>query len=1140
MITISILPASAPSGKSNKSCTSLRYSGGVKPAFAVALALPLLLQPLRAQTDVPGNKGYYRYPAIHGDTVVFTSEGDLWTVPTSGGKARRLTSHPGDETRAAISPDGSTIAYSATYEGPTEVYTIPLQGGQPRRRTFDGNALVVGWTPDNKILFKTRSLSTLPSWQLATIDAANNVVQVPLSEASQGSWSAGENDRSRRLFFTRTEFQGSMAKRYQGGTAQNLWRYDPGREAIPLTANWPGTSKDAMWWNNRVYFLTDRDGTMNLWSMTESGTDLRQLAKHTGFDADTPALSNGRIIYALGADLRLYDIAAGTDRQIPIAIESDFDNLREHWIKNPLEYTTSAHVAPDGGRVVITSRGRAFVIPVKQGRLSEVGSGKPGRIREARFGSDGKSVVMLSTESGEVEIWKAPSNGTGPAEQLSTDGTVLRWEAIPSPDGKWIAHQDKNDRLWLLDAATKAAKQIGTTTAGDNSEPKFFNLKWSPDSRWLAYGKEGANLLSRLYLYNVETGIETPLTTDRYDNRNPAWSKDGKWLYFLSDRALSSVVKEPWGARQPDPFFDRPVRIYGVALRKGLRPPFQAPDELHPADGKETDKETGKDDKQKDAKKSEETPGDAKLDIDLEGIVARLHQLPVPPGNYSSLAATENRLCWIDKGVQTADTGALQCWDVNSKGDNPDTLLPDVLDFEVSGDWKKIMIRKKEEILVVDAATKGSAMGDSKVLSDARVALANWTFSVIPTDEFREAFADAWRLHRDYFYDTNMHGVNWKLMRQKYGELLGRVRDRNELSTLIAGMVSELSALHTFVFGGDSRKGADDVQLATLGARLSRDPASGGYRVDHVYLHDPDRPDKMSPLARPGVEVGDGDVILAVNGKPLATLELGEALRNQAGKQVLLKVSAKGGTGESAVREVVATAISLSQDQELRYSEWEYTRRTKVEQASGGSIGYVHLRAMQGDDIAQWNENYIPVVTRDGLIVDARHNRGGNIDSWILDRLSRKPWMYWQPRVGHPTWNMQQAFRGHVVVLCDAWTASDGEAFSEGFKRLGLGKVIGTRTWGGEVWLTASNTLADKGIASAAEIGVYGPEGKWLIEGHGVEPDIIVDNPPHATFEGGDAQLDAAVKYLQELIRQKPVKTPAPPPYPDKSFKGGR
>jgi tricorn protease len=376
-----------------------------------------------------------------------------------------------------------------------------------------------------------------------------------------------------------------------------------------------------------------------------------------------------------------------------------------------------------------------------------------------------------------------------------------------------------------------------------------------------------------------------------------------------------------------------------------------------------------------------------------------------------------------------------------------------------------------------------------------------------------------------------MHGVNWKAMRDRYGALLDRVRDRDELNDLIAGMVSELSALHTFLVGGDVRRGPDQVQPAALGALLVRDSAAGGYRVRHIYRSDPDRPDRASPLARPGVDVNEGDVIAAINGRDLlSAADPGELLRNQAGKQVLLKVLPKE-KGEA--RDAIARAISLQQDGDLRYHEWEYSRRVRVEEMSGGKIGYVHLRTMGTGDIADWVEQYTPVYDREGLIVDVRHNGGGNIDSWILGKLMRKAWMYWQARTGHPYWNMQQAFRGHMVVLCDQRTGSDGEAFTEGFRRLGLGKAIGMRTWGGEIWLTMSNRLADNGIATAAEMGVYGPERKWLIEGHGVDPDIVVDNLPHATFEGKDAQLDAAISYLQGLMKEKPVVLPAAPVYPN-------
>ena len=394
------------------------------------------------------NRGYYRFPALHGDSIVFTSEGDLWEVAAEGGQARRLTTHPAEETRAAFSPDGKTLAFSASYEGPQEVYTMPASGGLPQRRTFDGaSAAVIGWTPDGKILYATRHYATLPNMQLATVDSQNNAELVPLSEAAQGDFDA----KTGTLFFTRLPNQGSSTKRYVGGSAENIWKFKPGQEAVALTADYPGTSKNAMTWNGRVFFLSDRDGTMNLWSMDENGKTLRQHTRHQGFDIKSAALSEGRIVYQHGADLRLFTIASGVDKLVPIEVPSDFDNLREHWVKNPMEYLTALHLSPDGNNVVLSARGRVFVAPVKQGRFVDVSEHKPGRFRNARLTADGKNVILLSSESGEVEVWKYPANGAGAGEQLTHGGKVLRWEAIPSPDGKWIAHQDKDQQLWLLD-----------------------------------------------------------------------------------------------------------------------------------------------------------------------------------------------------------------------------------------------------------------------------------------------------------------------------------------------------------------------------------------------------------------------------------------------------------------------------------------------------------------------------------------------------------------------------------------------------------------------------------------------------------------------------------------------------------------
>jgi tricorn protease len=515
--------------------------------------------------------------------------------------------------------------------------------------------------------------------------------------------------------------------------------------------------------------------------------------------------------------------------------------------------------------------------------------------------------------------------------------------------------------------------------------------------------------------------------------------------------------------------------------------------------------------------------------VDLTGIETRLLEVPLAPGNYTSLSTDGKRLYFMSREAG-APGRALKTLAIDNKSPKPETFSEDVSSYELSQDRKKIMVRKARDIFVFDVAAK--APQDT---AKSKVPLTDWSFRLDPRDEWRQMFIEAWRLERDYFYDRGMHGIDWPAMKAKYLPLVDRVTDRAELSDILAQMVGELSALHIFVRGGDLRRGADNVAPASLGATFARDDKAGGYRVEHIYRTDPDIPEELAPLARVNVNVREGDVVESINGVPtLSARDINALLRDLAGQQMLLKVKPKSG---GASRDVIVTPMLLSRENDLRYDEWEYTRRLAVDKASNDRIGYVHLRAMGAGNMAEWQREFYPVFDREGLIVDVRHNNGGNIDSWILAKLLRKAWFFWQPRVGNPTWNMQYAFRGHVVVLCDESTASDGEAFAEGFRRLGMGKVIGTRTWGGEIWLSSSNFLVDRGIATAAETGVFGPDGDWLIEGHGVDPDIVVDNLPHATFKGEDAQLDAAIKFLQEEIRKKPIPKPVAPKYPDKSFK---
>lgn len=1093
--------------------------------------------------------GYYRQPALGGDALVFVAEGDIWRVSPAGGVATRLTSHPGDEARPAISPDGKWLAFTAEYEGPTEVYVMLLSGGLPRRLTFDdARASVVGWTPDGRIMATTDALSTLPNVQLTLIDPTTGRRGVaPLAQASDGAFDPQVKDSDEAtLVFTRLPFNGSWTKRYKGGTIQQLWRFRKGdAEATPLTTDFPGTSKRAMWWGGRVYFLSDRDGTMNVWSMTPDGKDLKQHTSHKGLDVMEASVAGGRVVYQLGADIWSLDLATGNTAVVPITLDTDLDQMRERWIEKPMEYLTSAHISPDGEKVVLTARGRVFVAPVKQGRLVDVMRDDGVRRRDARFAADGSTVVALSDESGEVEVWRYPANGVGEGERLTTESTVLKWDAAPSPDGKLIAQRNKNLELWVYDTEKKTNTKIDTSNIDD-----FGDLAWSADSRWLAYVAPADNMFRMIRLWSADTGRTTTVTTDRYDSYSPAWSPDGKWLYFLSDRTLRTVTGSPWGPNQPDPFLDETTKIYGLALTTDARWPFTPSDELHGKKDKKDDKERdkakegdegeggdAKDNARKEGEKGEGAKPPKRVEIALDGVAARLYEAPPKAGNYADLTVNGKALFWVDAPSGFERKRSLQAMEIKNEDPETKTVLADIAGYEMAQNGKKLLVRKKDSFFVIDAAPAPAGDLDKK-----SVDLSGWTLSLIPRVQWRQMFIESWRLMRDYFYDTNMHGVDWRAMLDKYLPLVDRVTTRQELSDLMAQMVAELSALHTFVRSGDVREGPDKVRVAGLGGELERDEGAGGYRVARIYQCEPDDPGRVAPLARPEVACRVGDVITMIDG--VATLSVPDyamLLRQKAGRQTLIRIKpAADGGGFGEERDAIVYPISAGSEFDLRYTDWEYSRRQMVETLGEGKIGYLHLRAMGRGDYTDWVKGFYPVFTRDGLIIDVRHNRGGNIDSWILSKLMRKAWFYWSGRVGNPpAWNMQYAFRGHVVVLCNERTASDGEAFSEGFKRLGLGKVIGTRTWGGEIWLSASNVLVDKGIATAAETGVYGPEGAWLIEGHGVEPDIVVDNPPHGTFMGEDAQLRAAVEHLKREIAAQPIPPATPPRKPDKSFDNG-
>ncbi|MES1218460.1 MAG: S41 family peptidase [Bacteroidota bacterium] len=1082
--------------------------------FFTAAALCLLSIVISAQ-----QKGYYRTPAIYQNTIVFTAEGDLWKYDLNNGITSRLTSHPGVESNPAISPDGKQVSFIGEYEGVPELYVMSINGSIPKRLTFDGGDMNnSGWTSDGKILYSTGKYSQLPSPQMVKLDPSTlNYETIPLWEASNGCY-----DENGNLFFTRLPNQGSKTKRYKGGFIEQVWKFDGKQEAVCITAENDGTSASPMIYKDHVYFASDRDGTMNIWSMTKDGKQLKQHTFSSGWDIQSPAIDGSKIVYQKGADICLYDIESGKEKILDINLLSDFDQRKPRWIKSPVQSISDAVISPNGNYAAIISRGRLFVSPAKGDRWVEVTRKSGIRFKEVHFMND-KSLAVLSDESGEFEIWKMNADGSDAPKQLTKGSKTLITSFTVSPDEKYIAYNDKNQVMRIAEAPTGALKfELKDSLNG------IAEMKWSPDSKFLAFSRSIDNLNIQVSILNISTVKYLPITTPRLNSYNATWSSDSNWLYFVSDRNLRTKIQSPWGSRQPEPFYTETGNIYALQLDTAAKFPFLQKDSwltdsvfnpaVKPAE-KKTDNKKGKEKKE---------PVKEKI-YDWSAISKRLFQVPVKSGNIGGLVAADGYLYWLDRGAPRNEEGpklmALKIEE--NKKPEPVEVAANVDDFSLSGNKKKIIVGLKNNTIAI-----ADANGQKIDFGKNRLELDNWNFVINPVEDWKEMFADAWRMTRDYFYDRDLHKVNWVEVRKQYEPLLERITDRYELDDLLSQMVAELSALHTFVGGGEKRRSPDQIQSGFLGALLTKNDK--GVKIEHIYKSDPDYPDASSPLSKPELSIQDGDIITAVNNIPLKSVQdISELLANKTGIPVKLSLLNK----EMKPFEQVVKPISSFSDYILRYGEWEFTRREKVDSISNNDIGYVHLKAMGSNDMDDFVKQFYPVFNRKGLIIDVRHNFGGNIDSWILEKLMRKAWMYWQGRSGQPYWNMQYAFRGHMVILCDQVTSSDGEAITEGFRRLGMGKVIGMRTWGGEIWLTGSNRLVDNGVATAAEFGVYGTEGQWLIEGRGVEPDFKVDNLPFETYKGKDAQLDFAIDYLKKKIKEEPVDVTPPPVHPDKSFK---
>jgi tricorn protease len=1052
-------------------------------------------------------EGWYRDPAIHADTVVFTAEGDLWRVSTQGGLAQRLTSHPAEESQAALSPDGRTLAFVASYEGAPEVYAMPLTGGAPRRLSFDSARVwVQGFAPDGRVLYASEA-AVGPSWTrvLRLVDPQSGATEtLPLADAREAAFDGAAG----RLYFSRfgLAVTHDNARDYVGGAAAQLWQWRLGSEdeAQRLQPTDLTNPQRPLFVDGQLLLLGERAGLTHLWRW--NGADAPQaLTAHTDFDVRRPSAQGGRVVYQHGADLRLLELASGTDRRLDIRLGSDFAQGRERQLGEPLKYLQGATLAADGSRAVLSARGSAVLVGPDSLRRIELSAPNGARLREAVLPKGARHVYALTDIDGRSELWRYPADGSPGGERVLADEGSYRFRLYPSPDGRQLAHTDKAGRLFVLELASGRNREIDHGEfARDDA---YAEVNWSPDSRHLAVLRvDSARLVNQLILIETASGRRATLSSDRYPTVSAAFSRDGAFLYFLASRSYASSVPGPWGDRNTGPFFDRRNRLYALALDPKARFPFAPATELDPVStgDENSDKENGK-----------TAPA-----LDWEGLADRLFEAPLAAGNYSQLAADDKRLYFLERDSAPGSRPSLRTLEIGNAPPKPETFASGLAGYALSADGKKLLLLRAkgdngvEELQIVAAGTKAP-----EDLSRATLKLADWRLPNDPREEWVQMFNDAWRMHREFSFDPAMRGLDWEAVRRKYAALLPRVQDRIELDDLLAQMIGELGLLHSQIRPGEYRTAPDAPVPAALGAQIGAD--ARGLFIEHIYRSDPELPGERSPLAQPGVDARPGDRLLAVNGRPLKDrAELAQALANQAGQQVLLELQ----RGAARPHRTVVLPVRSDREAFLRYSDWVEGRRARVDSAAQGRIGYLHLRAMGPQDIASFARDFYAQFDREGLIIDVRRNRGGNIDSWIIEKLLRRAWAFWQPPRGAPYTNMQQTFRGHLVVLTDALTYSDGETFAAGVKALQLGPVIGTRTAGAGIWLSDRNRLVDGGTARIAEFGQFEVgSGRWLIEGLGVAPDIEVDNPPRASFLGEDAQLEAALTHLRQRLQEAPL-----------------
>jgi tricorn protease len=1057
-----------------------------------------------------------RQPDIAGNKITFVYAGDVWVADATGGVARRLTTHEGMEIFPKLSPDGRWVAFSGEYNGTRQVFVISADGGQPRQLTFynDVGAMpprggfdhqVMGWTPDGKdILFHANTLPWGERMSKPYLISPEGGMERPLGIPYGGIGSFSPDGQ--KYAWTPLDREFRTWKRYRGGRAQDVWIYDLVANKSEAITDWLGTDNQPVWLGEKIYYTSDREaGKLNLYEYDTTTKATRKVTHHDDFDVLWPSGKGGQLVYEAGGYIYRFDAATGSSTRVPISVFGDFETTVPYF-KNVTGNIESFDISPSGARVVMGARGEVFTVPGKDGEIRNLTHSSGIREIGASWSPDGKWIAYLGDRSGEYEIYVRPSDGSGKERRVTNDGKTWRFDPVWSPDSKWLAYSDKDLQLRVVDVAT--GKTTDVDRSGYNDIRRF---SWSPDSKWLAYAKQGANRFNSIWVWSLDRKTSRQLTSEMTNDDAPVFDPEGRYLYFLSNRDYNLKFSD----YEFTYLYGDSTRVYaGVLSRSGPALFLPKSDEEKVDAGKEKDKPTGKDDKGK--KNGDEPKKAVDVKIDVEGFENRVVAIPGSPGDYGALRATKAGPMYIRTEGENRKLALFKLED-----EKEEVVLEGVNAYVIAAKGEKLVYRKGSEYGIAEA--KGGQSG-------TRLELGRLEMKIVPKDEWAQIFDDGWRIVRDWFYDPAMHGVDWNLMRERYGALVPYVSHRADLDYIFGEMGGELNSGHVYVQWGEFEK-PKRRDGGLLGAEIERD-ASGYFRVAKIFPGENWHEAFRSPLTAPGVNVAVGDYILAVDGVPAKDVDnFYRLLENKGGQVVTLLVNGRADTA-GARSERVRTVKS---ETNLRYLDWVQSRREYVDKASGGRIGYIHIPDTATAGNRELFKYFYPQAGKDALIIDDRYNGGGFIPERMIELLDRPILSYWARRGTAPNQTPGFAHEGPKVTLINGYAASGGDAFPYYFRKRGLGRLIGSRTWGGLIGISFNPNFADGGSILVPTFRFYDTDGMWQVENYGVAPDIEVFDRPEALAAGQDPTLEKAVEVLLEELKTKKVEKPAVPEPPDES-----